>query len=205
MTELKLAGQSFGAWTVISRASRPEGRRTQGTYWHAKCRCGAETVLQGARLTAGRSLRGCENCRSHGATRRGMTPEYQSWRGMRERCTNPNHGSWDRYGGRGIHVCDRWLHSFEAFLADMGRRPRGHTLDRIDNNGPYSPGNCRWADAKTQRENSTAQKLSDDQVVAIRRALSDGARQIDVAIIAGVERSHIANIATGHSRGDADV
>ena len=93
--------------------------------------------------------------RSHGMAR---TPEYAAWRGMKSRCLNPNRPNYADYGGRGIAVCDRWLESFENFLADMGPRPAGMSLDRIDVNGNYEPGNCRWLDATTQQYNK--RKLS---------------------------------------------
>lgn len=92
---------------------------------------------------------------SHGhAAERTMSRTYRSWMSMRDRCTNPNYKRWEDYGGRGIKVCERWLDSFEAFLADMGERPPGKTLDRYpDVNGDYEPGNCRWATLKEQRAN----------------------------------------------------
>lgn len=80
------------------------------------------------------------------------TPTYRSWREMIKRCTKEDHHKFHHYGGRGIKVCDRWR-DFVNFLADMGERPQGMTLDRIDNDGNYEPGNCRWADSKTQRAN----------------------------------------------------
>lgn len=82
------------------------------------------------------------------------SPTYRSWKMMKVRCTRPQDRQFKDYGGRGISVCDRWL-SFANFLADMGERLEGTTLDRIDVNGNYEPGNCRWADIKTQRRNRT--------------------------------------------------
>lgn len=92
--------------------------------------------------------------RLHGHARGKCTPTYESWSAMKSRCNNPNHDSWKNYGGRGITVCDRWLHSFENFLADMGERPEGKTLDRFPNrDGNYEPSNCRWATVAEQNAN----------------------------------------------------
>jgi hypothetical protein len=80
-------------------------------------------------------------------------PEYLSWNSMRQRCCNPNALNYENYGGRGIEVCERWQ-LFENFVADMGKRPENHSLDRIDNDKGYEPGNCRWATRKEQSSNT---------------------------------------------------
>lgn len=98
--------------------------------------------------------------KTHGATviRDKTNPlyaTYRAWRSMRLRCENPKDTGYQRYGGRGIRVCARWQRSFEAFVADVGIKPAGHTLDRIDPNGHYEPGNVRWATRKVQTVNRT--------------------------------------------------
>ncbi len=94
----------------------------------------------------------------HGHSANGKeSPTYQSWRHMKERCQNPNHPQFKDYGGRGIIICNRWM-NFVNFLEDMGEKPEGLTLDRIDNDGDYEPGNCRWATWKEQIQNRRDRK-----------------------------------------------
>lgn len=86
------------------------------------------------------------------------SPEYKSWQSMKSRCLNPKATGYEYWGGRGIKICDRWLNSFENFLADMGKRPEGATLNRIDNDGNYEPQNCKWSFISEQQLNKRIQK-----------------------------------------------
>ena len=95
----------------------------------------------------------------HGHSRRGQrTATYETWRSMRQRCWNPRHLHFAEYGGRGITIDERWW-TFRGFLADMGERPAGTTLDRLDKDGPYAPGNCRWATPSEQNRNRRRQPV----------------------------------------------
>jgi hypothetical protein len=164
----QLDGQMFGRLTVIERFRSRNGRVT----WLCRCACGKLHEAVSHALTSGHTKscgcwkqeRNTSTPPSHGHASRkaGLSPTYQSWRGMWTRCTNPNVKSYKDYGGRGITICARWA-EFENFLADMGERPDGRTLDRIEVNGNYEPNNCRWATRKEQVMNTRkASRLGDE-------------------------------------------
>lgn len=200
-----MTGLQFGAWAVLHKSERPANSRVFGAWWECRCTCGRTELISGAKLRAGRMKRGCLACagRLHRKSGKGASPTYNTWRAMRGRCLRPDDTNYRRYGGRGITICDRWRESFPNFLADMGERPAGLTLDRIDTNGNYEPSNCRWANAKTQARNSDNFKLTDEQVLIIRRILGFGVPAILLADLLGVARSHIANISINNARQDA--
>lgn len=155
---IDLTGKSFGLWSVVERDGDGLPAR-----WICVCECGARRSIQGGSLRSGTS-KGCHSCRvkdnggkaKHGHNRKatGKSPTYSTWASMIGRCYTPSATGYKWYGKQGIEVCERWR-DFRNFLADMGERPPGTEIDRIDSRGHYEPGNCRWITHKENINNPT--------------------------------------------------
>lgn len=149
---IDMAGKRYGYLVVLEFVET--GKRN--AHWLCRCDCGKEKVIAGRCLREGKTV----SCRCkkkglrHGHCPSGKpTPEYRSWNKMKDRCLNPANEAYADYGGRGITICERWL-KFDNFLADMGSRPSGTTLERVNNKKGYMPSNCKWGTRLEQNNNS---------------------------------------------------
>ena len=163
MSTLKdLTGQRLGRLVVIEKAGVSYKKEV---IWKCLCECGRQTIIPGYNLRCGNTKScGCLSAEKAGSRMRSHslsgTRLHGVWFGMKQRCLNPNNERYHKYGGRGITICDDWVHNFQAFYdwaMENGydeNAPRGQcTIDRIDNDKGYSPDNCRWVNMKIQRHN----------------------------------------------------
>lgn len=172
-----ISGQHFGRWTVIRRDGRNRHRMAQ---WLCRCDCGNESVVTTGSLISGQSQScGCRRIEATSIHGLSHLREYRIWRAMMARCFCPSNNRYENYAARGITVCEAWR-TFESFILGMGRAPEGNfTIERIDNDGNYEPGNCCWATTKEQARN----RRSTFYVVfkGVRRSLAEHAEACGVA------------------------
>jgi hypothetical protein len=159
-----LTGNRYGRLTALSFAGIvPYGRKGHsGAAWRCRCDCGTEIITPRKSLSEGNTKScGCYHRdlvtalnTTHGqAGKHTKTGAWMTWQGIKSRCSNPKLKSYKSYGGKGVTVCDRWKNSFENFLADMGERPEGYSIERLDPFGNYEPDNCTWIPLADQWKN----------------------------------------------------
>lgn len=190
-----ITGSRFGRLTVVEAT----GDMCWGVnLWRCICDCGNSHIAPVNKLKDG-AIKSC-GCLRDEVTRAASTkhgdygsPTYSSWDSMIQRCTNKKQTSYKRYGGVGITVCDRWL-KYENFLADMGARPAGMSLDRIDPLGNYEVENCRWASPELQARNRVKRTTALEEAALIRDMYSKGVRPKELEAITGLTRNQIGGV-----------
>lgn len=199
---IDLAGQKFGRLAVLRKA---DAKSKVGALWLCLCDCGTQATVPTLKLRSG-LIKSCGCYRAemkanlrHGHANKSKT--YRTWKEMRQRCMNQNADQWQWYGGRGISICERWS-DFESFLADMGERPEGTTIDRIGPDGNYEPDNCRWATGKQQALSNRGvirkgvqphNKISEGELRMMLKMRDGGAKLAQIAAATG---RHISSVCT---------
>jgi hypothetical protein len=208
---MDLSGRRFGRWVVLEKAERKNNK----VHWKCQCDCGNTSVAASSALLGGKTNScGClqrdqaaTRVKSHGLS---MTPTWSSWISMRKRCYYNNSIVYKHYGARGIKVCPDWRDSFEAFFRDMGPRPPGTSLDRIDGNGDYTPENCRWATIEEQLRNRSITRFHevDGCSMTVREACERYGKtigQVNGRLSWGWDIMDALKTPTGAKRGSSDL
>lgn len=189
-----MIGREFNRWTVVKEAEKTKCGQPA---WECVCVCGNKGIIDGNSIRRGLSKScGCLNReklkkrKTHGMSR---TPTYDVWAKMISRCNNPKDFDYQEWGGRGITVCAQWL-DFPKFFSDMGTKPEKLTIDRIDNDGNYEIGNCRWATRTEQNRNQRTKKNNKTRVSGVEWSRKN--HKYRVRISANNKRYHIGSFAT---------
>ena len=195
-------GDRLGSWVVVvSTDSTPD--YIHGTI--CRCDCGNKRIVMDWEFnTTVEGKEGCEYCNPSEVYEKypSMHPLYGLWKGMKKRCSSSfsESGYYQYYGGKGVTVCKEWKESLLAFSRDMKYRPKGTSIDRIDNNGNYEPSNCRWATDEEQAQNKSTTKLTPEMVRYIRHNRNVLKRRVkDIAEELGIESGNVSSVANGHT------
>lgn len=188
------AGDQFGYWTIVEKICGGKHEK-----WLADCQCGKRKEIYLDNLVRGKSVScGCFRSalfavtkKTHGETK---TCTYKTWAHIKDRCLNPACKAYKHYGARGIQMCERWQESYENFVADMGRRTVGFSIERINVNGHYEPNNCKWIDKRLQAQNKTTSRFTFNDVTKIVSRLNSGETAVAIAKEYGVGPGHIRQI-----------